>query len=520
MYGIAGLLTGRTLAGRYRIDAVVGRGGMGAVYRATDERLGREVAVKVIGTGGADPGDHARLRARFHREARAVASLRHPNVVAVYDFGTDAEVDLDFLVMELLRGEDLAARLTRTGAPPLGVAVSILRQAARGLAAGHRVGLVHRDIKPGNLFLEDGDSPDEPHVRVLDFGIAKLDADDGSMTALTEFGRAPFSPAYASPEQMSGEGDVGPASDVFSLAAVGYHLATGMRPFTSSDPARAAEEVTAAVRALPQRAPQLPGDLHEALVRALSLSPRERFRDAAAFAQALGVAPTVASAPRPATPVSAPSEPTLMFVADEEDFTRLQNEAPRPASTTAPAPRVPPPVPVRPAPLRATAVSVEPPAPPPVRPAPAHPVRPTAPVAGPAAPGAPMLEDRRQPGMMRRFLRALWEFSVTSIVLGLFVGSWALAASGVVEENRAQFLGGAVATVLFTPWAVHRLTGRRGRAGLGVLGSAAATGATVRYIGLDADPAILLAATFGLQVVTCFALSWLTRRSVREAVAV
>jgi hypothetical protein len=209
-----------------------------------------------------------------------------------------------------------------------------------------------------------------------------------------------------------------------------------------------------------------------------------------------------------------------MFVADEEDFTRLQNEAPRPASTTAPAPRVPPPVPVRPAPLRATAVSVEPPTPPSARPSPAPPVRAMAHTAAPVVPGAPMMEDRRQPGMMRRFLRALWDFSVTTIVVGLFVVSWALAATGVVEENRAQFLGGALATVLFTPWAVHRLTGRRGRAGLGVLGSAAATGATVRYVGLDADPAILLAATFGLQVVTCFVLSWLTRRNVREAVAV
>ncbi|MBD0320640.1 MAG: serine/threonine protein kinase, partial [Gemmatimonadetes bacterium] len=367
MYGIAGLLTGRTLAGRYRIDAVIGRGGMGAVYRATDERLGREVAVKVIGAGGADPGEHARLRARFHREARAVASLRHPNVVAVYDFGTDGEVDLDFLVMECLRGEDLAARLTRSGAPPLGTAVSILRQAVRGVAAGHRVGLVHRDIKPGNLFLEAGDGPDEPQVRVLDFGIAKLDADDGSMTALTEFGRAPFSPAYASPEQMRGDADVGPASDVFSLAAVGYHLVTGMRPFTSSDPARAAQEVTAAVRALPERAPQLPGELYGALVRGLALPARERFRDAVAFAEALGVNPTIAAAPRPPT-TAPPSEPTLMF-SDEEDFTRVQDEQPRPASTTVPRMSAAP----RAVPLRATAVSVEPPAP--VRPSPAPPIR-------------------------------------------------------------------------------------------------------------------------------------------------
>src|SRR5688572_2838598 len=155
MYGIAGLLTGRTLAGRYRIDAVIGRGGMGAVYRATDERLGREVAVKVIGAATTDPGEHSRLRARFHREARAAAAIRHPNVVQVHDYGTEPEVDLDFLVMELLRGEDLAMRLTRMGPPAMHVAVPLLRQAARGLAAGHRVGLVHRDVKPGNIFLEE-----------------------------------------------------------------------------------------------------------------------------------------------------------------------------------------------------------------------------------------------------------------------------------------------------------------------------------------------------------------------------
>jgi serine/threonine protein kinase len=501
MYGIAGLLTGRTLASRYRIDAVIGRGGMGAVYRATDERLGREVAVKVIGAGAADPADFARLRARFQREARVAASLRHPNVVAVYDFGTDPEVDLDFLVMELMRGEDLAARLTRTGAPPLGAAVSILRQAARGVAAGHRAGLVHRDIKPGNLFLEEGDDPAEPHVRVLDFGIARLETDDGAHTALTEFGRAPFSPAYASPEQMRGEDAVGPASDVFSLAAVGYHLFTGVRPFTSSDPARAAQEVTQAVRALPERAPQLPGDLYGAVVRALSLAPRERFRDAAAFAEALGVAPTVASEARPApAPRPAPvSEPTLMY-SDDDDFTRVHAPQPRPAA------------PPRPSFARPTAISVEPAPPPPA------PARPAAPVAARPAPApAAQLESPAPPrsGSVGRFFRALWDFSVTTVVVGLFVGSWALAASGAVEDDRARLFGGALATVLFTPWAVHRLTGRRGRAWLGVVGSAAATGFSVRSVGLESDPAILLAATFGLQVLTCFALAWLTRRRER-----
>jgi hypothetical protein len=130
------------------------------------------------------------------------------------------------------------------------------------------------------------------------------------------------------------------------------------------------------------------------------------------------------------------------------------------------------------------------------------------------------MPERRQSGSLGRFFRALWDFSVTAVVVGLFVGSWALAASGVVDEDRARLLGGVVATVIFTPWAVHRLTGRRGRAGLGILGSGVATGAAIRWVGLDADPAILLAATFGLQVVTCFFLSWLTRRKPRVPLAV
>ena len=117
MYGIAGLLTGRTLAGRYLIEAVIGRGGMGAVYRAVDERLSRPVAVKVVGAVTTDPQEHHKLRMRFNREARAAAALRHPNVVQVHDFGTDPELDLDYLVMELLHGEDLAQRLMRGGAP-------------------------------------------------------------------------------------------------------------------------------------------------------------------------------------------------------------------------------------------------------------------------------------------------------------------------------------------------------------------------------------------------------------------
>jgi serine/threonine protein kinase len=519
MYGIAGLLTGRTLATRYRIDAVIGRGGMGAVYSATDERLGREVAVKVIGAAAADPREHARLRARFHREARAAASLRHPNVVAVHDYGTDAEVDLDFLVMELLRGEDLAARLTRMGPPPVPVTLCILRQAARGLAAGHRVGLIHRDVKPGNIFLEESDSPDEPHVYLMDFGIARLESDDGTLMQLTEFGRAPFSPAYASPEQLRGEDGVTPASDVFSLAAVGYHMATGVRPFTSAEPARAEQEMAESVRALRDRAPDLPVELYTTLVRGLSPTPAQRFADAGTFAEALGATPTVARGPAPRPAAPAPRAGAAS--AGGDDHTRLLTN-PRPA-------------PPRHAPL-ASAVSLEPdddhtrfqtnPRPAPPRAAAADAALMTR-LAPPAPPGraapfsvpATVAVPARQPGRTRRYVRALWDLTVTATAVGLFMAAWAAAAAGVVEDNRTLLLLGGAATILFTPLAVHRLTGRRGRYGLAVLGSGVATGAAVRLVGVDADPAITLAAVFGLQVLTCFVLAWLTRNR-REVVRV
>jgi serine/threonine protein kinase len=517
MYGIAGLLTGRTLAGRYRIEAVIGRGGMGAVYRATDERLSRQVAVKVIGTSTTDLDEHARLRARFHREARAAAALHHPNVAQVHDFGTDPELELDFLVMELLQGEDLAARLVRSGPPPLGVSLSILRQAARGLAAGHRAGMVHRDVKPGNLFLEAGDTPDEPRVRVLDFGIAQVEADEnGTLTHLTAYGRSPHSPAYASPEQLRGDASITPASDVFSLGAVGYHLLTGSRPFLSGDPERAALETAEAVRRLHERAPELELSTHAALVRALALRPAERFRDAGELAEALGAGVTSLGGRRP-------SPAPLSVSSAEDDATRLyeSDPAPRPVSEPRPATTFSTPAArgFAPAPEPRPVAQVSAPAP--VVPAPAaaaaSPLQPQTSAALEAAMRAADRAMEKRPGRVRRFFHALWDFTVTTASLLLFVAAWWVAASGVVEDDPRRIWAGAAASVLFTPFAVHRLTGRRGRYGMGVLGALLASGLAVYYVGMDADPAIGLAAVFGLQILTCFALSWLTRRRPRKA---
>jgi hypothetical protein len=288
MSGLEGLLAGRVLGNRYRIEEVIGRGGMGAVYRATDERLGRRVAVKVITVaGGLDAEARERVRVRFHREARAAAGLpHHPNVVPVYDYGTDETLGLDYLVMELLQGEDLATRLARSGAPPLSTSLWILREAARGVAVGHRVGLVHRDVKPGNLFLADA-GHGEVQVRVLDFGIAKLITEEDTQGALTHDGRAPLSPAFASPEQLRGLGRLSPAADVFSLGTIGFQLLTGARPFDESDRNRFSIGMGVPVPSLRQHNPAIPESVEAIIQRALAYEPTERPADATEFGMLL-----------------------------------------------------------------------------------------------------------------------------------------------------------------------------------------------------------------------------------------
>ena len=274
------LLVGRTLGGRYEVREVLGRGGMSIVYRGFDHRLEREVAIKVIHhTGTSEQRDE--LRARFRREAGAAARIpHHPNVVQIYDYGTDPELDLDFIAMELLRGRDLKQALTAVSFTT-GEAVRILSDAARGIAAGHRAGVVHRDVKPANILLPADDGHE--HARVLDFGIAKLitGAED-----LTVAGRAPYSPAYASPEQLAGDAEVTPASDVYQLGLIGYETLAGERPFTREDRDRA---VAGAPIPLPSsgRWGAVPQPVRAVIERALDPDPRARYPDAGALADAL-----------------------------------------------------------------------------------------------------------------------------------------------------------------------------------------------------------------------------------------
>jgi tRNA A-37 threonylcarbamoyl transferase component Bud32 len=325
MSGLEGLLEGHVLVKRYRIEEVIGRGGFAAVYRATDLRLDRPVAVKVITIAAHDPSTREQLRERLQREARSAASLpQHPNVVSVTDFGTDPELGLDFLVMELLRGEDLATHLARVGRPPLSESLRILREAAEGVAVGHRAGLVHRDVKPGNIFLAEPHGDEAFRVCVVDFGIARVEAEEDHITRQTR-GGAPLSPAYASPEQLRGETNLTPASDVYSLGLVGYQLLTGEKPFGGER--HAEQDAAAALRPVREMNPNVPEEVDAVLRRALDDSPQARYPDAGAFADALEAAagrgaaadPDEVTAIIPASVVAAAAAAALAADEDEDD---------------------------------------------------------------------------------------------------------------------------------------------------------------------------------------------------------
>jgi WD40 repeat protein len=259
----------------YRVLRKLGAGGMGVVYLAEDTRLGRRVAVKVVrpelaGFGGA--------RKRFLREACLAASLDHDHVVTVHHVGE--ERGAPFLVMPLLRGESLEARLAREGALPPAEVVRVGREAAEGLAAAHAAGLVHRDIKPANIWLEErGGGP--PRVKILDFGLARA-ADESA--SLAPPGLVVGTPAFMAPEQARGE-DVDPRCDLFSLGCVLYRAATGRPPFR----ARSVAEAAGAGEPPPPDGvnPAVPAALSRIIMQLLARDPAGRPPSARAVADAL-----------------------------------------------------------------------------------------------------------------------------------------------------------------------------------------------------------------------------------------
>ena len=216
----------QTLGG-YRIEKILGQGGMGAVYLAHDDRLGRAAAIKTM---KAEIANHPGAKERFLREARAAAQVAHDNIIPIWQVGEEAGIA--FIAMPLLLGESLADRLERERVQPLGTLLKIGREVAEGLAAAHAHGLIHRDIKPANVWLEGDPKNSDPAARlkrckILDFGLARPETDD---THLTATGVVVGTPAYMSPEQASGK-PVDHRTDLFSLGVMMYRMATGVLPF-------------------------------------------------------------------------------------------------------------------------------------------------------------------------------------------------------------------------------------------------------------------------------------------------
>jgi serine/threonine protein kinase/uncharacterized caspase-like protein len=264
----------------YEVREMIGRGGMGVVYRAHDPKLGRDVALKMI-LGGGLAGEQA--RARFHTEARAVARLGHPNIVNIYGL-TEHEGSL-VMAMELCSGGSLASRL-REGPLPIDQAAHLLAQLARGLAHAHGRGMTHRDVKPGNVLFTDEGVP-----KLTDFGLARLHGQEGEAAdgaALTMSGVPMGTPGYMPPEQARGESRwAGPAADVYSLGAVLYACLTGRPPFQGTSPLEVIRQAVDQDPKAPSSVrPEVPGWMDELCLLAMARDPSKRL-SAQDFAESL-----------------------------------------------------------------------------------------------------------------------------------------------------------------------------------------------------------------------------------------
>jgi eukaryotic-like serine/threonine-protein kinase len=283
------LRDGALFASRYEITGPLGRGGMGMVYRAHDRELGEPVAIKVLRPDLA--AESCRIEERFRSEIRLARRVRHRNVCSVYGDGEDR--GLLYICMELVEGENLKRRTREDGGLPEEEAWDVALQVLRGLEAIHEVGIVHRDLKTANLMRDR-----RGVVRVMDFGIAKHNAEDDAEATVTATGTLIGTPEYMSPEQLRG-GAVDFRSDLYSLAIVIHELFTGELPF------RGTSAVTTIVRQLqepPSLSPALPESLRPVLARALAKRAHERFATAAEMRQAVEEARLAPAGPAPARP--------------------------------------------------------------------------------------------------------------------------------------------------------------------------------------------------------------------------
>jgi eukaryotic-like serine/threonine-protein kinase len=347
------------IAGRYRLEGRLGAGGMSTVRLAFDERLERQVAVKLLAEHLADDDNFV---SRFRREALAAARLVHPNIVQVFDFGLEDTTGQHYIVMEFVPGKSCAEILREQRVMPVDDVLDIVGQACRGLDHAHRNGVVHRDVKPGNLMLsEDG------VIKLADFGIAKA----AEHSSITQIGSVLGTAAYLAPEQARGE-EAGPAADQYALGVVTYQMLAGRLPYEATSLTELAFKQQRETPPLLHEAnPEVPPALGHAVARALALDADARYTHAVAMAEAMrggarGIEP-------PPADVTASTETAATRILEERE--REETEA-----TVALPQRGPGARPLEPRP--------GPPTPPPRRPAPAPQRRP----------------DARRPSPLRRAL--------------------------------------------------------------------------------------------------------------------
>jgi eukaryotic-like serine/threonine-protein kinase len=263
------------IVGRYRIEGRLGVGGMSTVQLAFDQRLERYVAIKLLAEHLADDPTFV---SRFRREALAAARLVHPNIVQVFDFGFDERQRQHFIVMEHVQGHSCAELLRDHGPMDVDQAVDVVTQACRGLDYAHRNGVVHRDVKPGNLLVSDSDV-----VKLADFGIAR--ATDQS--SITQVGSVLGTAAYLAPEQARGE-EAGPRADLYSLGVVAYQLLTGRLPYEANSLSELAlKQQREAPAPVDELNPRVPRELADAIALALALDQEERPANAMLLAEAI-----------------------------------------------------------------------------------------------------------------------------------------------------------------------------------------------------------------------------------------
>jgi serine/threonine protein kinase len=279
--------TGRVVDGKYRLVRLIGEGGMGVVYEAVHEEILRSVAIKFLWPAFAS--DPLALK-RFHREAQAAGRIGHDNICEVIDVGALGE-GVPFIVMPLLKGKSLSDVITECGTVPLARTVDILSQTLDALAAAHAAGIIHRDMKPDNLFLTRV-ADREDLVKVLDFGVAKVLGDSpgtsGVSPSLTQPGSVVGTPSYMAPEQARGEKAIDHRVDVYALGAVMYEMLTGVRMYDGTTYNEVLHKIFSGdMRAPSEVRPDIPFEMESIIMRAVARLPNRRYPDAATFRKAL-----------------------------------------------------------------------------------------------------------------------------------------------------------------------------------------------------------------------------------------